>query len=57
VNQVEHEPFARDDARLDPLRRPGKRHHGVRLPRQQFAGDGDPRIQVAAGATAGKHDM
>jgi hypothetical protein len=56
AQQIELEPLARDHLRFESLRGPGKRHRRVRAPRQQLARDGDARIQMPAGATAGDDD-
>ena len=56
AQQVELESLARHDPRFDAPRRAGKRDHVPRVAPQQFARDGDARIQVAARAAAGDHD-
>ena len=54
ANQIQRQPLARHHPLFDAERRPGKRHLGVRAPRQQLARDGDARIEMAAGAEIGR---
>ena len=57
-DQIQLEPFPRNDPRFDAARRAGEcvTRKASGLPRHQLPGDRNPRIQVAAGAATRDHD-